>query len=402
MLTCPRCHHLNGPGERVCELCGADLPVPEGASGARESEARAGTAAVQASSSQQEGEGGLTAALLDALEQESKEGRARGEGPQPRSYMLRKLPVPDDLPAPNMPAGVPLAARVRSSGRSPAVPETGPGVARPARPARSDAEEGRVCADCKTVNPPGNRFCGGCGARLKDEVAVQVARPPKVDEGPPPLHVTLVCINEDGTDGAPLPMTTRETIIGRGSEPRFATDAFLSPQHARLTVTEEGLFVEDLDSLNGTFVRIREPVKLGPKDHFLMGRQVLMLDEFEHQINPKARSGDGTRYMGSPIPTGRYVLRQIGIGGIVQNVYCLPASGAVLGRERGDITFPGDKFMSARHAQVTPGDDGEIYLTDLNSSNGTWIKINDRQPLRDQDFIFLGQQLFRVNISPGQ
>ena len=87
---------------------------------------------------------------------------------------------------------------------------------------------------------------------------------------------------------------------------------------------------------------------------------------------------------------------QIGIGGVVQNVYCLPDSGAVLGREKGDIIFPHDKFMSSRHAQIYTGDDGHCYLVDLNSSNGTWIKIWERTKLHDNDFIFMGQQLFRV------
>lgn len=129
-----------------------------------------------------------------------------------------------------------------------------------------------------------------------------------------------------------------------------------------------------------------------------MGRQVLRFERFEQPISPKTKSSDGTRYMGSPAPGGSYKILQIGIGGVIQNVYCLPETGAVLGREKGDIIFPHDKFMSSRHAQIYTGEDGHCYLVDLTSSNGTWIKIWEKTRLRQSDYIFMGQQLFRVHI----
>jgi pSer/pThr/pTyr-binding forkhead associated (FHA) protein len=415
MIICPVCQHLNPDDASGCELCGASLSeqqaqhivadtlndeaslrLPEGA-GDRPAPAPEGKG-----NGANDG-GGLASALLDALEQEKEEGRARGEGPQARSYILRPLPVPDDIPAPSLGAGVPLAGKLRGKAPVTGQPE-----------ARVEPTEGEVpCPYCHTPNLPGNRFCGGCGARMPDDVdvvaAAATAEPPRsmprFEPAPRPaerpgFRVTLVCINEDGSDGARIPLNQPENVLGRASDARFSSDAFLSPRHAKLLVNEEGLFVEDLNSLNGTFVRIREPVRLEPGDCFLMGRQVLRLELFNHEINPKARSTDGTRYMGSPIPTGRHKLLQIGIGGVVQNVYCVPGNGAVLGRERGDITFPGDKFMSAKHAQVSAGDEGELYLSDANSSNGTWIRIARRARLVDQDFIFLGQQLFRVEVRP--
>jgi len=165
-----------------------------------------------------------------------------------------------------------------------------------------------------------------------------------------------------------------------------------------LHIEKGSLFIEDLYSLNGTFLKLRDEVRLTPGDTFLMGRQVLRFERFEQAITPKTKSADGTRYMGSPSPGGSYKVLQIGIGGVVQNVYCLPESGAVLGREKGDIIFPHDKFMSSRHAQIYTGDDGNCYLVDLNSSNGTWIKIWERTNLQDGDFIFMGQQLFRIHV----
>ncbi len=252
------------------------------------------------------------------------------------------------------------------------------------------------CRSCGAVSSVDNRYCGRCGASLAD--AARRPRPVSElgDRREVELDVRLVSINEDGTDGIEIPLRYNETIVGRSGDTRFPTDAFLSPKHARLLVERGVLFIEDLYSLNGTYVRIRDEVALSPGDCFLMGRQVLRFERFEQTISPKARAADGTRYMGSPPPGGEYKILQVGIGGIYQNVYCLPESGAILGREKGDIVFPRDRFMSSRHAQIYPREDGQYYLVDLNSSNGTWTKIWDRYQLTHGDLIFLGQQLFRV------
>ena len=267
---------------------------------------------------------------------------------------------------------------------------------------------GLVCPSCGATNPAGMRFCVQCGGSLSVvSKGGQPLRAPKPREAPPPSElsqktnpwaISLVSINEDGSDGIEIPLDFLETTIGREGDTRFPTDAFLSPKHARLHIDNGTLFIEDLYSLNGTFLKLRDEVRLTPGDTFLMGRQVLRFERFEQAITPKTKSSDGTRYMGSPSPGGSYKVLQIGIGGIVQNVYCLPESGAVLGREKGDIIFPHDKFMSSRHAQIYTGDDAHCYLVDLNSSNGTWVKIWEKTKLHDNDFIFMGQQLFRIRV----
>ena len=260
------------------------------------------------------------------------------------------------------------------------------------------------CLSCSTSNAVSNRFCGYCGVSLSEAIRLQSAPDPEDLEPqhrePVSVDVRLVSINEDGSDGLEIPLRYTETIVGRRGDTRFPTDAFLSPCHSRLIVDGRRLFIEDLESLNGTYVRIRKEVRLSPGDCFLMGRQVLRFERLEQHIAPKARSKDGTRYMGSPPPLSEYKLLQIGVGGSSQNVYCLPEKGSVLGREKGDIVFMPDRFMSGRHAKIFPGDDGHYYLADLNSSNGTWIRIQEGQQLEDGDLIFLGQQLFRVE-GPG-
>ncbi len=271
-----------------------------------------------------------------------------------------------------------------------------------------------VCLSCNAENPPGMRFCVECGGALKKskssvkadpgfgaEPIVEVSRKPpppsKAATEENPWAIRLVSINEDGSDGTVVPLEFLETTVGRDGDSRFPTDGFLSPKHARFHIEKGKLFIEDLYSLNGTFIKLRDETRLTPGDTILMGRQVLRFERFEQTITPKTKSSDGTRYMGSPSPGGNFKILQIGIGGVIQNVYCLPEAGAVLGREKGDIVFPHDKFMSGRHAQIYSGDDGHCYLVDLNSSNGTWVKIWEKTALDNKDYIFMGQQLFRVH-----
>lgn len=272
-----------------------------------------------------------------------------------------------------------------------------------------------VCPSCHGENPAGMRFCVQCGGALAGvgaKVAVQglqqLSSIEVVPREPPPASsasrqrnpwpIQLVSINEDGTDGNVIALSYLETTVGRDGDKRFPTDAFLSPRHARLHIEQGQLLIEDLYSLNGTFLKLRQETKLSPGDTILMGRQVLRFERFEQSITPKTRSADGTRYMGSPAPGGSFKVLQIGIGGVIQNVFCLPEQGAVLGREKGDIIFQQDKFMSSRHAQIYTGDDGQCYLVDLNSSNGTWIKLWEKTRLEHKDYIFMGQQLFRVHM----
>ena len=282
-------------------------------------------------------------------------------------------------------------------------------------PSTADEADGATCPSCGAMSPEGMRFCVQCGQKLADAGSAAAREPsgrPEADqpphgEGPQrevgaddtvPPDMKLVMINDDGTDGDVIDIESPVTTLGRDADHSFAKDDFLDEDHARLVVHDGALHIEDLNSLNGTYLKLRGEVTLREGDTFLMGRQVLRFEPIEADLGGTHRADDGTRYMGSPAPGGKHRLVQIGVGNVVQDVYCLPKDSVVLGREKGDITFPGDKFMSGRHARIVV--DGGCHLVDLNSSNGTWIKLWERTELDANDYIFMGQQLFRVEL-PG-
>ena len=77
------------------------------------------------------------------------------------------------------------------------------------------------------------------------------------------------------------------------------------------------------------------------------------------------------------------------------NCYCVPPAGLHLGRERGDIVFPDDGYVSGLHCSIH-GESGRVYLTDVGSSNGTFVRVAREAPIRNGTLLLMGQQLFRA------
>ena len=68
-----------------------------------------------------------------------------------------------------------------------------------------------------------------------------------------------------------------------------------------------------------------------------------------------------------------------------------------IGREGNDINFPEDPFISGRHASLQLVQ-GMLSVTDLGSRNGTFVRVTGDRVLKHGDYVFLGQQLLRVEI----
>ncbi len=258
----------------------------------------------------------------------------------------------------------------------------------------------RLCPTCGHAVPGEFTFCGQCGMRLDVKSGATASAPPAATahaRTPAPatssaVNGRLILIRPDGTEGGVHPLVEGENVIGRGLGGLFDADGYLSPRHAEIVLNAAGGVVRDTGSLNGVYVKLTDEEEIVDGDIFRIGQELLRFDE----IAPPVPLEDGTDVMGSPNPGywGRLAL----IVGRDQDGSAFPLFGdaVTLGRERGDILFPEDGYVSGQHARVSLRD-GRFYLSDLNSSNGTFIRVRGERAVRPGAAILMGQQLFRIS-----
>jgi pSer/pThr/pTyr-binding forkhead associated (FHA) protein len=70
---------------------------------------------------------------------------------------------------------------------------------------------------------------------------------------------------------------------------------------------------------------------------------------------------------------------------------------ADIGSNEGDITFPDDPYLSARHARLSCRA-GTYTLRDLDSVNGVYVRLREAVELRDRDMVLIGQQVLRFEL----
>jgi pSer/pThr/pTyr-binding forkhead associated (FHA) protein len=208
--------------------------------------------------------------------------------------------------------------------------------------------------------------------------------------------VTLTALRADGTEAGAFHIPAAPTTLGRDSGSIFAGDSYLSPRHATLTPKGKQVIVRDESSLNGIYRKIGrdEPVELGFNDIFRIGQEILRVE----QLIPLAKSADGVERLGSP--ARGYVARIALLIGrdTTGNAYPIPETGLHLGRERGDVLFPEDGYVSGLHCRLSFAN-GKIYLTDLGSSNGSFVRLMKDTAISSGEILLMGQQLFRITVN---
>ena len=271
---------------------------------------------------------------------------------------------------------------------------------------------GNTCTKCG-ANVPGNlKFCPACGQRVQVaqnfEVETRVGPRASGDAQKPgratmmfggamqAARAKLTLIRGDGEDGVSFTLAGTDHLAGRGDCPiSFPDDTFLSPIHANFRYANGNLIVRDEGSLNGLYIRITGSAKIEPGSTILVGEQVL-------SVSPAAAlddlpDPDGTYYSASMMrPATMEIVQQLR-GGASAWVFRPQTEVVTIGRESNDINFPDDPFISGRHAQLQLTA-GVLSVTDLGSRNGTFVRVTGERVLKHGDYVFLGQQLLRVEI----
>lgn len=257
-----------------------------------------------------------------------------------------------------------------------------------------DQAKNYVCRSCSTPVPLGHKFCGRCGASVPPEILA--TRTQFFGQLQQPGKAKLILIRGEGVEGLSYQLSAEQHIVGRSGQLVFPDDPFVSPVHANLFYRDEKLIVRDEDSLNGVYLRVRGATSVEFGQLVLAGEQMFRV---EGTPTPTDQPGpDGTYFYTSPkLPTALRIV-QILQGGAEGMAVCARSGGLQIGREGGDLNFPGDLYMSASHCKIEESG-GKATVTDLNSRNGTYVRIAKEKELSHGDYLFIGKKLLRVEIT---
>jgi pSer/pThr/pTyr-binding forkhead associated (FHA) protein len=338
VITCPKCGKENQDHYKFCLGCGAELP-------------RGGAAKPFSSNT------------------------------PPHGVAAQRASVP--APAPAQP---------RQASQPPAGKQT------PAASPQAQQSAQVACPQCGHGNVPGNRFCASCGYNLSALSGAQAvpsgaAAAPAAGGG---AAVIMTALRADGTEAGTFRLADGPSVtVGRDTGSIFAGDSYLSPRHATFTRRGTQLLVKDEGSLNGVYLKLKpnEPQHLEFGDVFRIGQEIIRFEELRGQ----GKSPDGVERFGSP--SKGYIGRLALVVGrdTTGNAFPIPERGVHCGRERGDILFSEDGYVSGLHCRVARGPDGKVYITDVGSSNGSFVRLRGERGLLTGDILLMGQQLFRVD-----
>ena len=146
------------------------------------------------------------------------------------------------------------------------------------------------CSECGFVNPEGANYCQKCGAYLgrpEGEDASTMAykvgetgeyEPVDVTDEVDRAGAALVVRSGGGRAGESFAVDRDRMSIGRTPDAAvFLDDVTVSRNHALIVRRDDGLYIDDLGSLNGTYVNRRriESHKLDDGDEIQVGKYKL-------------------------------------------------------------------------------------------------------------------------------
>lgn len=259
------------------------------------------------------------------------------------------------------------------SGTSPRPRTIGPGGAMPGM-AAPPMPAGRAQFN-HTAMPSGGDPWGG--ARIEPEIEESATRVgPAVS-----ARLKLLITQLDGTEEGEYPLKEGENIIGREASPIFAKDNLLSGRHATFIVQGQSVWIRDDGSRNGVYVRLprQQHVELVNGDQFCIGRIILRFE-----LQPTADTvGLLHLVVGRDVDKALFPFR-------------IPMSGLTMGRNRADLKFPTDGWVSGLHCQIVVHGP-QVMIVDLGSSNGTYHRIRAARPLSHHDAVLMGQRIFHLH-----
>lgn len=216
--------------------------------------------------------------------------------------------------------------------------------------------------------------------------------------------------------GVQFPLPADGTcIIGSNSKADITlSDDVVSRKHAKITVQGDTVSLEDLGSTNGTFVNGTKITKtsVSTDDAILVGLTILNLvkeggpDSFRESLTSFDSSAlSDVEDKAWPNPEHREDTRRFAqfALAVIQGAnkgakFSLPLdSGVIVGAGRNADIALDDDVASRKHAQVWV-QDGRVQVTDLGSTNGTYLngKRIQRATLSTADQLLIGRTVLQI------
>jgi pSer/pThr/pTyr-binding forkhead associated (FHA) protein len=246
-----------------------------------------------------------------------------------------------------------------------------------------------ACPVCHTENPPGERWCRDCGFLLGSAVAEALEMP---DVAP---SARLVAAG-----GREYPLHPGENSIGRENVDVLLLDGTVSRRHARLTLEEGQVWLEDEGSTNGTRVGGQQ-IPAGERRAVRDGDELRFGSVTLRLALPEGLSGAGTdgetrEAEDALLPTGPAYGRLVAADG---TEFLLREGKTTVGRRsENDLVVSNDPYVSGRHAEIACGPSGCVVI-DVGSTNGSFLhdeRLAPHQPqaLAPGDELRLGRSVF--------
>jgi pSer/pThr/pTyr-binding forkhead associated (FHA) protein len=232
--------------------------------------------------------------------------------------------------------------------------------------------------------------------------------PPETPHYRPSLRpaLPLLIVLDDGRDdGETVRIRSNRFVIGRSDgDLRIGHDILMSARHAELSRPDgEGgpqWVLTDLDSTNGTFVRVGNAL-LKTGHEFILGRSRYRFDagQTDDAPPPKPGAAGATRtwipeHGSAAVPS----LTELTLTGDGPSVPLVNAE-YLIGRDaRACAIVPrGDPYVCPRHARLYRDEKNRWHVANHHSVNGVWLRIEKMTLERGCRFL-LGEQRFLFRI----
>ncbi len=306
-------------------------------------------------------------AKLPRLEAEGARGASQPQAPPTARSGSSTIPMPNldaIAAAPSFEAGVSTSRKATS---------VVPPMARPFVPKAPVVAAARTTCDmCGARIDAGQARCAQCGIGITSSRSAGAQQ-----EG---AEARLVHIESDGRAEGAYSIGGDETLFHCASGQPCDKGAYSPDLTATFRHQADSITITAPASMPGVFMRMtpEQPIKLEPGGHFKVGQQLLT-------FTPSPTASVASWGTISNIRAGR-----------VAQTHVLTGDGAVLGREQADFVFPDDPFASSAHLRIYAQDAG-VYIVDLGSTNGSYVKIEGAHPVAPGAVMLIGPRLYRLD-----